>query len=288
MATRQTKSLSYAVYCLLFGGALLFLVALVPWSPPHQEIEALQAHEEPWLTRKGSFELIRSIPHDPTAFCQGLVQIQDGNHTLYFESTGLYGNSTIRQLDMEGNVLKQRSLPAHLFGEGLSAVYENDEWRLVQLTWKEGIALVYTLDLELIENRTLTTSTGQGWGLTTGPNKQLYVTDGSNNLQYGLKGDKRVAVQLQWPQSQEPQLVPHLNALQYDNSDDTILAHVWYQDVLVRIQPESGKIVCVYQVQLSRPDSADCFNGITRGSQPDTWWVTGKLWDHMYEIRLVD
>ena len=86
----------------------------------------------------------------------------------------------------------------------------------------------------------------------------------------------------------------------------SILANVWYQDVLIRIDPVTAKVTRVYDLSDIYPyeqrqkDGADCLNGIsvTTGSEGGgggeeeeeglELWVTGKLWPKMYRIRLID
>ncbi len=80
----------------------------------------------------------------------------------------------------------------------------------------------------------------------------------------------------------------------------SILANVWYQDVLIRIDPVTAKITRVYDLSDIYPydqrkkDGADCLNGISvtgkEASEEEglELWVTGKLWPKMYRIRLID
>lgn len=83
-----------------------------------------------------SYRVVRTFPHDPNAFTQGLVY---ENGSLY-ESTGLYGCSTIRRVDLEtGRILQIRSLPANYFGEGIAIVGD----RIIQLTWRDHRGFVY-------------------------------------------------------------------------------------------------------------------------------------------------
>ncbi|KAF7093054.1 hypothetical protein CFC21_095490 [Triticum aestivum] len=49
-------------------------------------------------TRFYSFDLMREYPHDPEAFTEGLLY--GGNDTL-FESTGLFGRSSVRKVDLQ-------------------------------------------------------------------------------------------------------------------------------------------------------------------------------------------
>ena len=62
-------------------------------------------------------EVVSIVPHDPTAFTQGL-EIHNGK---FYESTGLYGESSVRIVNMTtGEVELQRDLPDEYFGEGLT------------------------------------------------------------------------------------------------------------------------------------------------------------------------
>jgi glutamine cyclotransferase len=57
--------------------------------------------------------VVREFPHDPGAFTQGLAF----SHRYLYESTGLKGKSSIRQVELEtGKVAKLESLPGELSG----------------------------------------------------------------------------------------------------------------------------------------------------------------------------
>ena len=91
-------------------------------------------------------EVIEQLPHDETSFTQGLLV--DGP-TMY-ESVGGYGSSALIELQgsppSEGTAappgytaVRRTPVDEAYFAEGLALV----DARLVQLTWKEGTALVY-------------------------------------------------------------------------------------------------------------------------------------------------
>jgi len=83
-------------------------------------------------------EVLATRPHDPNAFTQGLFLFEG---SLY-ESTGLYGRSSVRQVDpTTGEVLREYDLSPEYFGEGMTNVGE----RLVQITWREGVAPQYDI-----------------------------------------------------------------------------------------------------------------------------------------------
>ncbi|HEX2905209.1 MAG TPA: glutaminyl-peptide cyclotransferase, partial [Phototrophicaceae bacterium] len=117
-------------------------------------------------------EIIATYPHDTDSYTQGLV-LHDG---LFYESTGMYGESDLRKVEPEtGEVLQQADLTDKYFGEGLVLVDD----RLIQITWKEDTAFVY--DLETFEPVQEFEYTGEGWGLCY-DDTHLYMSDGSETL----------------------------------------------------------------------------------------------------------
>ena len=88
--------------------------------------------------------VVAEYPHDPNAFTQGLEFFGE----RLFESTGLYGSSSIREIDLQsGSTLDFVMLDRDLFGEGITFLDKN---RILQLTWKSEEALIWELDLSLI------------------------------------------------------------------------------------------------------------------------------------------
>ncbi len=110
--------------------ALFFSPLLAAWP-------GLAGQASPAPTQAAS--ILSRLPHNADAFTQGLLLHQG---TLY-ESTGLYGQSSLRKTDpATGRVLARHDLPRRLFGEGL-ALCGTRPRRLVQLTWREGVILAY-------------------------------------------------------------------------------------------------------------------------------------------------
>jgi hypothetical protein len=78
---------------------------------------AAQESESAWEVKVIEPVVVSIVPHDPTAFTQGL-EIHDGK---FYESTGLYGESSVRIVNMTtGEIELQRDLPDQFFGEGLT------------------------------------------------------------------------------------------------------------------------------------------------------------------------
>ena len=67
---------------------------------------------------------------------EGLAYV-DG---VLYEGTGLYGESTLRRVELEtGEVLQAVGLSKEYFGEGIAVLGD----RIYQLTWKSGICVVF-------------------------------------------------------------------------------------------------------------------------------------------------
>ena len=114
-------------------------------------------------------EILRELPHDTSASTQGLL-IHEG---LLYESTGQYGESTLREVELEtGEVVRSLELADEYFGEGLARVGSE----LIQLTWHEGVAFVYDLGtFELLRTHEYD---GEGWGLCH-DGESLFMSNGS-------------------------------------------------------------------------------------------------------------
>jgi glutamine cyclotransferase len=166
-------------------------------------------------------------PQDPTAFTQGLL-FDEG---VFFESTGVYGESSLRRVDPStGKVLKVVHLPPDVFGEGLARLHGE----LFQLTWRERRCLVY--DEATFEKRRELTYDGEGWGLTGDGEAMLVLSDGSDALRFLDPVSFAVVRTLAVHDGGRP--LQRLNELEWVRGE--ILANVWETSIIVRIDPHSG------------------------------------------------
>eukprot|EP00980_Cylindrotheca_fusiformis_P017337 scaffold5380_cov131-Cylindrotheca_fusiformis.AAC.14 len=241
-----------------------------------------------------AYKVLKTLDHDPSAFTQGL---QVHNNRLV-ESTGMYGESLIRIWDPDtGQVFQETPfLDKQYFGEGLSHYQDeagND--RYVLLTWREKTGFVYDTDLNLLDSFQYETETDEGWGITFDPTKKVfYVSDGSAYIHVwdlNFQEITRFIVTYQLPRAPgKIQNLNHLNELEWDPADGTILANVWYQNILVRILPGTGQVVQIYDLAdlyTDRSEKADCLNGIANQGG-NRWWLTGKWWPHIYLVELLE
>jgi glutamine cyclotransferase len=222
-----------------------------------------------------TFRVVSSYPHDPDAFTQGLIY-RDG---FLIESTGRKGRSTLRKVKLEtGEVVQQVRLDPRYFAEGLASV----GGRLLQLTWKSNVALVY--DAATFNMERTFGYPGEGWGLTV-YGTRLIMSDGSDTLRLldpaTFRERARISVR------DGPAVVRNLNELEFVNGE--VYANIWHTDRIARIAPDSGRVTgwidltgllsTVYQLE---PEAV--LNGIAYDARGDRLFVTGKLWPKLFEI----
>jgi glutaminyl-peptide cyclotransferase len=222
-------------------------------------------------------KVVRSYPHDPQAFTQGLLLV-DGK---LYESTGLLGRSSVRRVDLaSGQPDLSIRLPPELFGEGLARVGP----RLFQLTWKNHKALVW--DLASLKQLAEIDYEGEGWGLCF-DGTHLIMSDGSDQLArrnpttFAKEGELRVRLAGR----------PLVNLNELECAGDVIYANVWQDSHIARIDGKSGEVTGWIDASglLDRAEagSADVLNGIAALSGDNRLLVTGKLWPRLFEVEVV-
>lgn len=250
-----------------------------PASPPRPDAPADPAPRpgRPAVERLVP-RVVRALPHDPQAFTQGLL-FHDG---YLYESTGLRGRSELRRVRPDDGVVDARvALDPALFGEGLARVGD----RLVQLTWQSGRALVW--DLARLEPLERFSYRGEGWGLCH-DGERLVMSDGSDRLTFRATDDFRLLGSVRVTLEGQPLF--RLNELEC--VDGAVWANVWTKDDIVRIDPRSGAVTAVVDASGLRrgPGRArgdDVLNGIAAVPGSDRFFLTGKLWDRVFEVELV-
>jgi len=223
---------------------------------------------------------VESYPHDADAFTQGLL-LHDG---ALYESTGLYGHSSLRQVELaSGKVLRRVDLPDKLFGEGLALA----GGRLVQLTWKEGVAPTY--DLATFEKNGEFTYAGEGWGLCF-DGTQFIQSDGSHRLIF--RDPTTFAVTRQLAVGLNGQPVTSLNELECVG--DSIYANVWQTNRIVEISKLNGAVRAVIDAggllnaaEQASLNPAAVLNGIAYDPADQTFLITGKFWPKLFRVRFV-
>ena len=84
-----------------------------------------------------TYEVVKTYPHDPKAFTEGLVLSRRLSCT---KARARRGKSSLRKVDLEtGKVVQKFDLPPESFGEGISMI----NGKIYQLTWQEGLCRVF-------------------------------------------------------------------------------------------------------------------------------------------------
>lgn len=256
-------------------------------------------------------EVIEVREHDPRAFTQGIL-IHDG---LLYESTGQYGQSSLRQVDPEtGEVLMYLPIPEQFFAEGLALAGDY----LYQITWREQTAFRFNLSAftegEPLEFETFQYE-GEGWGLCY-DGEVIWMSDGSDMLvqrdpeTFEAVGEVQVTLD-DVPLSQmtaDGELIPtpaseteptpmlaageHLDWLnELECVDDSIYANVWQTDIILRIDKATGEVTGWIDATGLLPEEdrpgADVLNGIVYVPESETFLLTGKYWPKLFEVRFV-
>lgn len=218
------------------------------------------------------------FPHDPQAFTQGLLFYQGD----FYESTGLYGKSSLRRVDPTTSIVElKHDVSSEFFAEGLTLVDD----RLIQLTWKKGVAFVYNReDFTSIEEYSYE---GEGWGLCY-DGEHLIMSDGSSNLSFrdpntfDLIGILAV--------TDEGRAVPRLNELEF--IEGFVYANIWLTNRIVQINPKNGKVMARIDASgLLSPQEmqgADVLNGIAWDAEKKQIWITGKNWPKIFQVEFVE
>ena len=218
--------------------------------------------------------IVKKIPHDSNAFTQGFI-VDKG---VFYESTGLYGNSSLRKYNAySGKLIRKISLDDKFFAEGLTLL--ND--KLYQLTWKSGIIFVY--DKMTFEIEKILRYNGQGWGLTNN-DKYLVMSNGSNTLKFRDPKTLRLIRSISVTHNGLP--VKNLNELEFVRNE--IWANIWKSDLVACINSDTGKLVrwIDFTSISEKTGDEDVLNGIAYDKEKDKIFVTGKFWNSIYEVSL--
>lgn len=229
------------------------------------------------------YNIIAEYPHDTSAYTQGL-EFHSGK---LYEGTGDYETSSIRITDYKtGKVEKKHMMGTNsIFGEGIT-IFKN---KIYQLTWESNIVYVY--DVNNIDKPVQTFKWPyQGWGITH-DSSSLIISDGTSNLFFVNPDDFRLKSTIRVSTDAGP--VDQLNELEY--VDGFVYANVYYKDIIVKIDPESGHIVGQMNLPGLKekyfpnqviPNRTDVLNGIAYDQTKKTFFITGKRWPKMFELRL--
>jgi len=223
-----------------------------------------------------TYKIVNTYPHDKNAFTQGLVF---ENGSLY-ESTGLYGYSTLRRIELEtGKVQQFYALPDQFFGEGIT-IFDDE---IIQLTWQSNKGFIYNKhSFELLGEFNYST---EGWGITN-DGSRLIISDGTATLYFlnPVTFEKLGQVEVH-----DNGLVSKLNELEYIRGE--VYANIWTEEKIAIINPQNGQVTGWIDLTGIRDsgnqDTDNVLNGIAYDVEEDRLFITGKRWSQLFEIHLI-
>lgn len=231
-----------------------------------------------------TYRIIATYPHAPDAYTQGL---EFHNDTLY-ESTGQYGNSSLRKVDLQtGSVIDSKKLDASYFAEGLTIL----DGKIYQLTWREGEGFIYDANSLEKTGSFAYNQSKEGWGLANDGEK-LYKSDGTEKIWFLNPETLREEDFIQTVTHRT--ISTQLNELEW--IDGKIYANTYQKDGVAIINPENGAIEGLINFKglrdnLTNADDLDpvndVLNGIAYNPNTDKIYVTGKNWDKLFEVEII-
>ena len=234
-----------------------------------------------------NYKIINTYPHDITSYTQGLEFYRD---TLYEgtgngqgNGTGNRGISSLIKTDYKtGKAYKKLVLDMKIFGEGIT-ILDN---KVYQLTYQNNEGYIYNADNFNKEKTIPYYKTMEGWGLTN-DGKNLYMTDSSERISIldpnTFKEVDHVNVYTNGSKIKE------VNELEW--VDGKIYGNIYQKNAIAIINPKNGAVEAVINLadlekQITKLPDTDVLNGIAYNPKTKTFFVTGKNWNKMFEIKI--
>ncbi len=227
------------------------------------------------------YTITGSIPHDTSSFTEGLLfhdqQLFEstGSPAEYHQTKSLLGIVDVKT----GKINKKVELDRNIyFGEGI-VFFKN---KIYQLTYKNQTGFIYDAK-SYKKTGQFEYKNKEGWGLTT-DGTAIIMSDGTSTLTYLDPENFRVIKTLKVTNNGSDE--EYLNELEYIKG--FIYANIWTKNYIVKIAPESGKIVGIldlsniyYKAKNKYPNSLET-NGIAFNPETNKIYITGKLWPAIY------
>ncbi len=226
-----------------------------------------------------TYEIINTYPHDIDAYTQGLEFYDD----VLYESTGLRGKSSLRKVDYKtGSILKQIDLDASFFGEGITILNN----KIYMLSWQKQTGFIF--DLESFEelDQFKYNQSKEGWGLCNN-GERLYKSDGTEKI--WLLNPETLTEEDYIETVTNRSIFNKANELEYVNGK--IYANVYQKESMMIIDAASGAIEGVINFgglkdKVTAHEQLNVLNGVAYHPTRETFFVTGKNWDKLFEVKI--
>lgn len=226
-----------------------------------------------------SFNIVAQYPHDTASYTEGL---EIYNSKLY-ESGGDYINSVLQYGDIKtGKIDKKNKMgSATIFGEGITIL----NGKLYQLTYQTHDVFVYDVkDITKVIQKF--TWPYEGWGMTNN-GTDLIITTGGTDLYFVDPATFKIKNTVHIHDDHGP--IDSVNELEYVKG--FVWANVYTTKDILKIDPATGAVVGKMNFNNlpgtdSIPGRTEVLNGIAYDSTANSFFITGKRWPKIYEVKV--
>lgn len=265
----------------LLAISIIFLFAACDNSHPPKETNTTSTATLPAVME---YTVLNVYPHDTSSYTEGLLM----HNNELFESTGREGFSKFAQIDLTtGKPVREHYIDKTIFGEGI-VIFDN---KIFQLTYRSNKVFVYNLkDFKKIAEYPWP---GEGWSLTH-DGKSLIASTGTPDLQF--LDPNTLQVQHTLGVTDQNGAVNNINELEY--VDGFIYANQFLTNNILKIDAQSGRVVAkadltdifaqggkVFNPRMFDDPQEDVLNGIAYDSTRASFFVTGKQWPYLFEVK---
>jgi len=226
-----------------------------------------------------NYTVLNIYPHDVSSFTEGLIWL---NGSL-LESTGEKGTSYLLKVNLQtGKAEKKVKLGDQYFGEGI-AVLNN---KIYQLTYQEHKVFVYDMNFNKLPQEFEWPY--EGWGMTT-DGKSLIIDTGGSNIYFvnpeTFKIERTLGV------VNNNGYVSMINELEW--VDGYLYANIWQTNYIIKINVQTGLVegradltdILKMNHQPDTNTEVNVLNGIAYNAEKKSFYVTGKNWPSLFEIK---
>mgnify|MGYP001302356273 FL=1 len=230
-----------------------------------------------------TYKIIDEYPHDINSYTQGL---EFYNNRL-FESIGLRGKSALKEIDYKsGKVIRNLPIDDAYFAEGITLL----DKKIYQLTWQSKIGFIYDLEsFKLIDSFQYKKSI-EGWGLCN-DGKSIYKSDGSSKI---WKINPNTLEEVDFIQvTTNKSIITKINEMEWINGRIYANTYQFNKDIIIIIDPETGTVEGVVDFnglkkKVKNHPKIDVLNGIAYNKNSNTIFMTGKNWNKLFELQIID
>jgi len=228
-----------------------------------------------------TYEILNEFNHDISAYTQGL----EFHGEYLYESTGLNGYSSLKKIDLfKDKVIETRFLDKQYFGEGLTIINN----KIIQLTWKSKVGFIYDLDTFEMEGSFNYGKSTEGWGLAN-DGTNIFKSDGTEKIWLLDSESYEEINHLEIVTNNKK--IKNINELEIVDNQIYANTYQFNNDVCVIINKDTGEVTGIINFKGLRDKvkdhpELDVLNGIAYNKKRKTFFVTGKKWNKIFEIRI--